>query len=314
MDNSSYRSQYIASDVSNMLEQSTSAVSSFWERVANAEAKLGKRLEDGYSREEYVALLEALNITRTSAFRSSKSMIGRYLKWLQGKDALDDAAVKAFYSIGYGDICSSQVYESKYFKNFDDLNNAIMTTLDAAEKVDNSVFATQISAIYLAWLGIPIEDVLLLKKEDIKDDTICLPDRTISPNSVIMQYLKDYRDAESYESQAKGIISLKYAKSKLLFRTSRTANISTPKTLRIMIRDFGLSGGAEQNDFNYDKIYWSGTFYRAYEYELANGAIPSGNVPLLEKLFNEKYPSARIANQRLYEYNSYKRYFYPEET
>lgn len=152
------------------------------------------------------------------------------------------------------------------------------------------------------------------KKEDIKDDTICLPDRTISPNSVIMQYLKDYRDAESYESQAKGIISLKYAKSKLLFRTSRTANISTPKTLRIMIRDFGLSGGAEQNDFNYDKIYWSGTFYRAYEYELANGAIPSGNVPLLEKLFNEKYPSARIANQRLYEYNSYKRYFYPEET
>lgn len=314
MDNSSYRSQYIASDVSNMLEQSTSAVSSFWERVANAEAKVGKRLEDGYSREECIALLEALNITRTSAFRSSKSMIGRYLQWLQGKDVLDDASVKAFYSIGYGDICSSQVYESKYFKNFDDLDNAIVTTLDAAEKVDNGVFATQISAIYLAWLGIPIEDALLLKKEDIGENTIRLPNRTISPNSVIMQYLKDYRDAESYESQAKGIISLKYAKSKFLFRTSRTASIDVPKTLRIMIRDFGLSGGAKQNDFNYDKIYWSGIFCRAYEYEIAHGDIQSGNVPLLEELFNERYPSARIANQRLNEYNSYKRYFYPEET
>lgn len=50
MDNSSYRSQYIASDTAKVSEQSANAVIAFWRRVAKAEGEIGKNLEDGYSK------------------------------------------------------------------------------------------------------------------------------------------------------------------------------------------------------------------------------------------------------------------------
>ena len=60
--------------------------------------------------------------------------------------------------------------------------------------------------------------------------------------------------------------------SDFLLRTCRADRVDT-KTLRILIRNFGKSGGEEINLFAYDKVYWSGIFNRAYTYELENGEI-----------------------------------------
>ena len=59
MDNSSYRSQYIASDTAKVSERSANAVSAFWKRVSKAEGEIGKNLEDGYSKAEYIELISS---------------------------------------------------------------------------------------------------------------------------------------------------------------------------------------------------------------------------------------------------------------
>lgn len=89
MDNSSYRSQYIASDTAKVSEQSANAVIAFWRRVAKAEGEIGKSLEDGYSRAEYIELISKLNITSPNVLLPTKSRIGKYLKWLREKGVLE---------------------------------------------------------------------------------------------------------------------------------------------------------------------------------------------------------------------------------
>lgn len=314
MDNSSYRSQYIASDTAKVSERSANAVSAFWKRVSKAEGEIGKNLEDGYSKAEYIELISKLNITSPNVLLPTKSRIGKYLKWLQEKGVLEKEYVDNLYAIRYNAINANHVYDSKYFKDFESLQSAIESTLWAAEKVDDSVFALQISAIYFAWLGLRLEDALQVKKDDIKDDCVKFRDRTIVPNSTIMAYLCDYRDAVDYESQAKGVIRLKYTASEWLFRTARSTHVDVPKVMRIFIRNFGLAGNEEANIFNYDKVYWSGIFSRAHEYEQENGEIEAGNIPLLKELFNEKYPSVSVAHKRLHEYQGFKQHFFSDST
>ena len=150
MDNSSYRSQYIASDTAKVSEQSANAVIAFWRRVAKAEGEIGKNLEDGYSKAEYIELISKLNITSPNVLLPTKSRIGKYLKWLREKGVLEKEYVDNLYAIRYNAINANHVYDSKYFKDFESLQSAIESTLWAAEKVDDSVFALQISAIYFA--------------------------------------------------------------------------------------------------------------------------------------------------------------------
>jgi hypothetical protein len=126
-----------------------------------------------------------------------------------------------------------------------------------------------------------------------------------------MEYIKGYRDATEFISQSAGIRTRKYVPSQWLFRSTLSDHIDSPKAARIQIRSFGKSGGEDVNIFNYDKIYWSGVFNRAYLYEIVNGEIHFGDVDTMEKLFNEKYSLVSVANKRLKEYQRFKQYFFP---
>lgn len=123
MDNSSYRSQYIASDTAKVSEQSANAVIAFWRRVAKAEGEIGKNLEDGYSKAEYIELISKLNITSPNVLLPTKSRIGKYLKWLREKGVLEKEYVDNLYAIRYNAINANHVYDSKYFKDFESLQS-----------------------------------------------------------------------------------------------------------------------------------------------------------------------------------------------
>lgn len=312
MDNNSYRSQYIQSEIKkdSLSEASASVVESFWGRVAKAEEALGKTMEDGYSKGDYVDLFEKLNMTNQSTFYGTKSRISSYLKWLNNAGLLEQVYIDNLSTIDYSSLRHDSTYSLKYFKDFKSLQDAIESTLWAADKIDDGVYAMQISAIYLAWCGLQLEEALAIKKSDIYDDHIVARDKEIYPNSTIMGYIKDYRDAEGFTTKNRGIVMRKYVPSEWLFRTIKSDRIGSPKSARIYIADFGKSSGEDVNIFNYDKIYWSGVFNRAYQYEIANGEIRSGDVATMEKLFNEKYPSGSAANERLREYQSFKQYFF----
>lgn len=259
MDNSSYRSQYIQSGNENISEQSIAVYDAFWKRLQKSEDAVGKPMEDGYTTEEYVKLIDGMNVSNISAFLTYKSKINRYLKWLNGNGLLDQEFVDNLRLVKYDMVPSYHVYDTKYFKDFHSLQQSIEDTLWAAERIDDRIFSTQITAIYLAWCGYTAEEAVSIKKDEVFEDHIDSSGHKCFPNDKIMEYIKDYRDATEYESQGRGVITLKYVYSDLLLRTCRSDSVDT-KTLRIMLRGFGKSSGEEVNLFTYDKIYWSGIF------------------------------------------------------
>lgn len=310
MDERNYRSQYIEEAIKNVTDPSANTVSVFWLRIGKIEHSIGKRLESGYTRDEYASLLNALNVTNLNAFYVNKSRIGAYIKWLIQRDLLPPNSINGLTSIKYSEMRPDRIFDTKYFESFASLQNAINTTLAIAMKVDNRVYALQISALYLAWCGLTIEETLAMKKADVLEDCIIVGDRRIYPEPKIMEYLFAYREATQYTTQGKGEITRRYPYSEYLFRTAQSYHVTDPKTMRVFIRTFGVSGG-EENIYNYDKVYWSGIFKRAYDHECSHGKLTAGNIDALEALFREKYPTHSAAYKRLTEYQQFRDYFYP---
>lgn len=310
MDNSSFRSQFIKEAVRDIADQSADTISTYWLRIAKIEKHLGKGLDKGYTRDEYVSLLNALNATNLNAFYGNKSRIGAYIKWLIQRDMLPPDSIHSLTSIKFGEMRPDRIFDMKYFASFDSLRNAIETTLFAADRIDNAVYALQISALYLAWCGLTIEEALALRKADVLDDCVVVCGRRICPEPEIMAYLIAYRDATQYMTQGKGIITRRYPDSEYLFRTAQSHHVTDPKTMRVFLRTFGVSGG-EENIYNYDKVYWSGIFKRTYDYECEHGKLTTGNLDILEKLFCEAYPTSSAAYKRLAAYRQFQTYFYP---
>lgn len=129
MDNSSYRSQYIQSGNENISEKSIAVYDAFWKRLQKSEDAVGKPMEDGYTTEEYVRLIDGMNVSNISAFLTYKSKINRYLKWLNGKGLLDQEFVDNLRLVKYDMVPSYHVYDTKYFKDFPSLQQAIEDTL-----------------------------------------------------------------------------------------------------------------------------------------------------------------------------------------
>lgn len=315
MDNSSYRNLYIAELTENRQFSEASAITTqnFWKRVQRFENDVGKTLEEGYTKEEFIRLISSFNVSNVSGFLGDKSRIKKYLEWLVEKNGFDSDIVADISTVKYDDIDAGRLFELKFFKDFQDLQDTIETTLVVADKVDERIFATQIAAIYMAWCGLQMEEALQIKKSDVEDDCIRVGNRKIYPNQTIMEFIKDYRDATEYQSAAKAIITLKYAPSEFLFRTARSGCVDSSKTMRIFIRNFGKSGGEDSNIFHYDKVYWSGVYNRAYLYECANGMIRQGDIETISKLFNESYTSISVANKRLQAYRKFVQYFFPSK-
>lgn len=312
MDNSSYRNLYIAHilEQPNMSPEYVQRITNLWKRVSRFEAEYKKSIDDGYTKDDYVQLLAALNIRNISGFLSTKSLIRKYVEKLIEDGHLPLSSLNDIVHIGYDDLDAAKIFELKFFKDFESLQDAIQTTLVVADKVDERIFSTQIAAIYMAWCGLKLEDALRLKKEDVKENSIQVGDKEIFPNPTIMEFMKDYRDATEYQSAAKGIITLKYVPSDWLFRSTKSDHIDSPKTMRIFIRNFGKSAGGD-NIFNYDKVYLSGLYHRAYLYECVNGTIKKNDTETISKVFEENYARTSLANNRLQSYRKFVQYFFP---
>lgn len=312
MDNSSYRYLYITQylEQHNMSPAYNQRFTSFWNRVDRFETKYQKAIDDGYTKEDYLQLMASLNLQSINGFLPSKSYIRKYVEKLIEDGRLPQSALDEIVQIDYGDLDAAKMFESKFFKDFESLQDAIETTLIVADKVDERIYATQIAAIYMAWCGVKLEDALKLKKTDVKESSIQVGDREIFPNQTIMDYMRDYRDATEYQSAAKGIITLKYVPSAWLFRSTKSDHVSSPKTMRIFIRNFGKSSGGE-NLFTYDKIYLSGLYHRTYLYECVNGKIKKNDTETISKVFDEEYARTSLANKKLQNYRKFADYFFP---
>ena len=166
MDNSSYRSQYIQSGNENISEQSIAVYDAFWKRLEKAERSIGKSLEDGYTTEEYAILIGKMNVSNLNAFATYKSRVNRYIKWLNERGLIAQPYLDNLKNVTYDMIPSNHVYDTRYFKDFSSLQQSISDTIWVAERIDDRIFSTQITAIYLAWCGFSAEEAVAMKKAE----------------------------------------------------------------------------------------------------------------------------------------------------
>ena len=304
----SYRSDYINS--LNVADNSKLTVINFFKRVSRFELQIKKTLEDGYSKEDFADLLSSLNNTNIPSFLNCKSTIKKYIEYLCDNDVLDKLYLSNIENVNYDDLDTSHVFDAKFFKDFKSLQDAIETCLLNAERIDERIFSTQIAAIYMAWCGVRLKDALFIKKEDVKDDCIYVKKQPIFPNSTILEFVKDYRDETEYHSQARAIVTFKYIPSEWLFRSTKAGQIDE-KNMRIFIRNLGKYGtdDGKGSILNYDKIYWSGIYCRAYDYECKYGTIQIGDTQTINKVFHEQN-TKQLANKRLRSYRRYAEYFF----
>ena len=314
MDNRSYRHQYIEEYVQDerFTEQTIVTNINFWKRVEKTENVIGKHLEDGYAREEYISLFNKLKLTTPQSMTPRKTTIRNYIQWLCEQGVLDEEPLKALDSVTYHDINADDYYENGFFKDFGDLKDKIESALIATEVIDDRRYGTEVTAILLAWCGITAEEAITIRKEDVHEDYISTKNGELRPVSYIMSFLNDYKDQTDYQVMLpQGVATYKYVWSDFLLRTSRQDRIRSGRNLRILLNNFSKQAEAQSNPFSYNKIYWSGVYHRAYLYECANGPIKPGNVETIQKIFGETYSYVQDANKRLYAYQRYKEYFFP---
>lgn len=304
-----YINEYIYS--LKMSDSSRLITSNFWKRVNKFENEINKNIESGYTKNEFIALLSSLNNANISGFITCKSSIKKYVEYLCKNSVIGYECLENIKSVKYDDIHFGYTFEHKFFKNFQELQDTIQLCLTEAERVDNRIFATQITAIYMAWCGVKLEDALLIKKDDVKQNQIITNEGIIKPNKTIMQFINDYKEQTDYKSQARVIVKLKYVPSQWLFRSTKSEHIDSEKTMRIFIRNFGRYCCEKGSIFNYDKIYWSGVYNRAYIYECQNGRINYDDTQTIREVLKQE-GSLQMIKSRLVSYRKYAQYFFGE--
>ena len=326
MDSNSYREDFIQN---NFKSDDYALINNFFKRVAVCEKQHGKTLEEGYTQEDYTRLMSSLGVTTPSAFRSIKTKLKKYLEQLKTDGIIPAENYSGFENISYDMIEISSVLKNRFFKDFIDLQSELDMVIRAADKIDNAVFYPAFSAVYLAWCGLTWEETLNVKREDVGENYVNIGSRTIIPNSTIMEYLNKYKNASVYFVQMRSQSALWYKDSPWLMRTNRSEHISR-SSLMPLINRLSMYDEVKMREWNketkeyedktikrnrgitYEKVYWSGVFYRAYIYEGQNGKISTSDKEIIAGLFSSS--KGRKAADSFKLYQEYKNYFYPNRS
>jgi hypothetical protein len=279
-----------------------------WRRIETIESELGKTLEDGFTREDYIALFSKFSSGVVMSFVVNKASVVKFINWLVEHDQLGVDTLETLNQIRYEDISFDDRYSREYFKSFDALREAVEDTILMAECADDTRFDTVVAAMYLSWFGIKPEDACNIEKDGLTAAGVMVNGKTVFIPDSVLDFLKEYSEAEGFQQQARGLITHKYVPSKYLLRTSKADHLDV-KTLRTMITRFSqiCDGGIK---FQLDKIYWSGIYSRAYAYECTNGLLKPFDFKTLESVFNETYGDKFVANKRLRSYQSYRDFYH----
>jgi hypothetical protein len=298
----------------------------FWKRVAAAEENIGKALEQGYDRDEFLKLFSELKISQIGTFYSQKCNIQRYFKWLKESDAnvnkineeikaRNESNIEILKQVKFEEMEIDETVKGTYFKDFDSLQKEIDRTVINADKPDDAVHDTAISLIYMAWYGVTIEEVCEMQKTDLNntDCTVYIAGRnqSIKVSRKVMDFFIEYRDATDYLTKAAADIRMPYKESSYLMRSAKLPSLKVVGVKNILSRFTKYC--FDNVKFMYSRIRWSGIFNRVYADEVVNGALVKNDYDKIAEVFGETYKSSQDASDRLREYKNWKSLFYKSE-
>lgn len=271
---------------------------------------------DDLTRQNILDIYSQLAIMKMNVFQSHKSKISDFMKWMYETGNGSIKPLEEIREIFFENVDRTAFYDTYYFENLADLNG-LMEDVFGKDVCDFSTFRC---AALLVWHGIPVKHLPDILKSDFKDDgTIANPftGEVFHISPMVIPYLRNYRDADSFDSGKFGGMIIPYAQTQYLFRTYKTAHM-TDKQL-INTSSNAIKAAAETGRiFQWERIYDSGLYYRVHEYEKLHGNVSRNDYELLRELFKMDHIDLTKQRQRYYlsqkfdEYQEFKRYKYSD--
>lgn len=277
-------------------------------KVAEFEESTGQSLEDGFTREQYVALFNSMKIRRTYNLFHFKSLLTKYVQYLIADGSLASEQFDILDSITPDDL--SVVY---YFKNINMLYEAVKDTIATSECYDPATFDPSAVAIFLSWYGLTKEEIADYRKEDVLDDGILIKGEKITPPFPVLQFFTAMRDAEGYYQQAKRRIFHSYPYSDYLIRTRFKDHVKPIDVVNLVARANKVMDGEYSLELN--MIRQSGIFFRAYQLECDSVKFDLSDPVFASKVFCEDFTGKtkkfKVAHlSRIQDFKLYKQLFY----
>ena len=271
---------------------------------------------DDLTRQDMLDIYSQLAIMKMNVFQSHKSKISDFMKWMYETGNGSIKPLEEIREIFFENVDRTAFYDTYYFENLADLNG-LMEDVFGKDVCDFSTFRC---AALLVWHGIPVKHLPDILKSDFKDDGTITDPFTgevfhISP--MVIPYLRNYRDADTFDSGKFGGMTVPYKQTQYLFRTYKSAHM-TDKQL-INTSSNAIKSAAETGRiFQWERIYDSGLYYRVHEYEKLHGNVSRNDYELLRELFKMDHIDLTKQRQRYYlsqkfdEYQEFKRYKYSD--
>lgn len=263
------------------------------------------------------------------SFRDKKSLLLRYLSWLEQQGECVNETHRILTEISYEDVSSDNEFGRYYFGSFPQLSLFLQAHIDhiAEEtKRDKDEFLTAEVLAALAWHGITAAEACALQKTDVykKDQTLLLrlSDRQVALNKEASDWVKKFISANGFERLKGGEWeAVSYRKGTALLRTTKSSSM-TPKSIANMLTRLNVFIPDADKVFLYARIYASGKFFRAYQKEMENpfsvlerkagSPVRLAEREYYEMLFETEYTPKNnyklLREIRLYQ--EFKKYFY----
>lgn len=271
---------------------------------------------DDLTRQDMLDIYSQLAIMKMNVFQSHKSKISDFMKWMYETGNGSIKPLEEIREIFFENVDRTAFYDTYYFENLADLNG-LMEDVFGKDVCDFSTFRC---AALLVWHGIPVKHLPDILKSDFKDDgTITDPftGEVFHVSPMVIPYLRNYRDADTFDSGKFGGMTVPYKQTQYLFRTYKSAHM-TDKQL-INTSSNAIKAAAETGRiFQWERIYDSGLYYRVHEYEKLYGNVSRNDYELLRELFKMDHIDLTKQRQRYYlsqkfdEYQEFKRYKYSD--
>lgn len=297
----------------------------FFSNTGFLEKKLSKDL-CMFNNAEMEVLFETLGVFTQATFFNRKNIIRQYLSWCTSENLIDLQSIKWLDDFNIEQFDLKTFYTSKYFKNFEDVNEGLNIIMGEHKPIDEWQYMICVIPTYFAWMGLTVIQSCNLKTEniDFENNRIIIDNVKYEMNDTISKYIHDSLNVDGYivkkgrgdsgsqaiELQDNGYVLKKLKKSvdpcyavkeiqqKMSIFTKVTANLS--ETNRYYNHSFVLKN-----------IRDSGSFFRIYQYENeTNKKIEDIDRPVLLQLMKQNDISTSKYHNFIEDYCNWKFSFY----
>lgn len=325
MMNPEMKSDFFYSKFSHMQENDIKTIIRFFNVVGITEKQNQKDFSE-FTFKEVLDLFERNEWQHANTFAHNKSILKQYIDWCKSQNKIS-GDIHPIERINKDDITGTIKFDRQYFKSYDDFCGCLEEVYNNADVDDISQFLIPKLVYHLSWLGLTKEEIRFLKKDDfnIKDKSISskLSGYKLSGLSeYVVKLIQECIDIKSYSSHnIYSERSVEYQDNDFLIRTMkniRAPDIDPVSELyfnNINVKFSKITGSYNPTAKYYkkgitcDSVYYSGLYYRIYEYENTNKSL-NYNYDILGTMCRMDLDNVIGLSMCYDNYSKWRKYFY----